>query len=246
MSISKIKEHFHRIKKLGYVDCSRPLNKDGGIGNTYEDLVGVIENNKKEADYLGFEIKSKRQFNQSYISLFSKSPSYPKRANTFLKNNYGEIRDSNFPNNKKLYASVFANRYSIIYGKYKMRLRVDKTNKILFLIIQDLNEKVLDEVYWTFENLEKASKKMKSLLLVLAEIKKENNSFKYHFNKAEIYHEFKFNNFLDQIEKGKIMFDIRIGVYNSGKKIGKTHDHGSGFRIKYQNFNKLYKKFEVI
>ena len=196
MSITIIKEDFRRIKKLGYVACSRPLNKDGGIGNTYEDLLGVIENNKKEADYLGFEIKSKRQFNQSYISLFSKSPNFPKRANTFLRNNYGEIRDNNFPNNKKLYASVFASRNSIIYGKYKMKLKLDITNKKLYLIIKDLNELILDEVFWTFESLEKASKKMKSLLLVLAEIKKENNIIKYHFNKAEIYHEFNFNNFL--------------------------------------------------
>lgn len=39
------------------------------------------------------------------------------------------------------------------------------------------------------------------------------------------------------------MFDIKIGVHNSGKNIGKTHDHGSGFRIKRSNFQNLYSNF---
>ena len=36
---------------------------------------------------------------------------------------------------------------------------------------------------------------------------------------------------LKAIEDGELMVDIRIGVYASGKNIGKTHDHGTGFRI---------------
>lgn len=30
------------------------------------------------------------------------------------------------------------------------------------------------------------------------------------------------------------MIDIRIGVYASGKNKGKTHDHGTAFRIKLE------------
>jgi len=39
------------------------------------------------------------------------------------------------------------------------------------------------------------------------------------------------------------MFDIRIGVYHSGKSAGRTHDHGSGFRIKRENFNEIYRSY---
>ena len=81
---------------------------------------------------------------------------------------------------------------------------------------------------------------------VLAETKKENNIIKYHFNKAELYENFLFDNLLENIENGGIMFDIRIGVHNSGKNFGKTHDHGSGFRVKRENFKNLYESFEEI
>ncbi|MBX2930415.1 MAG: hypothetical protein KF781_00550 [Chitinophagaceae bacterium] len=72
---------------------------------------------------------------------------------------------------------------------------------------------------------------MKNLLLVLADTKEVKSKKHYHYTNAEIYHNFRFENFLNCITDGSIMFDIRIGVYNSGKNIGKTHDHGSGFRI---------------
>lgn len=245
-NLKKIKEDFFTIRDLGFVDCTRNNNKDGGIGNTYEDLLGVTENNLKEADYLGYELKSKRQFNSSYISLFSKSPSHPAKANGYLRETYGEVRDENHAGKKKLYASVFGHRFSTVYEKYKMKLEVNYDDKRVYLRINDLNENLLDSVYWTFDALEKASKKMKSLMLVLAETKTENNHRKYHYNKAELYENFDFEKFLKNIENGGIMFDIRIGVHNSGKNIGKTHDHGSGFRVKRENFKNLYESYEEI
>lgn len=240
-NLDKLKEEFYRIKKLGYVPCTRSNNKDGGIGNTFEDLLGVKENNKREADFLEFEIKSKKAFTASYISLFSRRPSYPVRANTYLREHYGEVRDKNHPNKKKLYASVFGHKSSIVYEKYKMKLEVDYKNEKVFLVINDLKDKPLDKVFWAFDALKKASKKLNNLCLVTADTKTEKMKRAYHFNKAEVYNQFNFNKFLKSISSGVIMFDIRIGVHNSGKNIGKTHDHGSGFRIKKNNFKELYK-----
>lgn len=245
-NLEKIKADFYKIKALNFVKSTRVNNIDGGIGNTFEDLLGVVENNLKEADYLGFEIKSQREFNASYISLFSKSPTLPKRSNSYLRETYGEYRDLNHPDKKKLYASVFGHRYSIIYDKYQMKLEIDRENKIMKLLIYDLDNQFLDSVLWTFEALRKASMKMKSLMLVMAEERKINEIREYHFTKAEIYHNFNFENFIAAVEKGFIMFDLRIGVHNSGIIYGKTHDHGSGFRIKQQNFHELYEFFDLL
>ena len=33
-------------------------------------------------------------------------------------------------------------------------------------------------------------------------------------------------------ETGEIYVDLRIGQYHNGKNKGKTHDHGTGFRIR--------------
>lgn len=163
-----------------------------------------------------------------------------------MREKYGEVRDENHAGKKKLYASIFGHRYSIVYEKYKMKLELNYTERKLYLRIFDLHDILLDSVFWTFEVLEKASKKMKSLMLVLADTKIENNQQQYHYNKAEIYENFNFESFLKNIENGGIMFDIRIGVYNSGKNVGKTHDHRSGFRVKLENFKNLYETFEEL
>jgi hypothetical protein len=245
-NIAKLKKVFNKIKKLGFVECTRPNNVDGGIGNTFEDLLGIVENNKKEADFNGFEVKSQRLFNNAYVSLFTKSPDNPKRANSYLRENFGEIRDENHSTKKKLYESVFGNRYSIVYSKYKMKLNVDKEYEKLDLIITDLKYKHLSTVSWEFETLIEASSKMQDLLLVFADTQKINNKNYYHYTAGEIYKDFDFDNFLEEIENGGIMFDIRIGVYNSGINFGKTHDHGSGFRVKAANFKNLYCTYEKI
>jgi hypothetical protein len=150
------------------------------------------------------------------------------------------------PTKKKLYASVFGNRYSIVYSKYKMKLNVDKEYEKLDLIITDLKYKHLSTVSWEFETLIEASSKMQDLLLVFADTQKINNKNYYHYTAGEIYKDFDFDNFLEEIENGGIMFDIRIGVYNSGINFGKTHDHGSGFRVKAANFKNLYCTYEKI
>lgn len=48
------------------------------------------------------------------------------------------------------------------------------------------------------------------------------------------------------IDDGKLMVDIRIGSYKSGKNKGKPHDHGTGFRIKPVDLDSLYEeKIEI-
>ena len=43
------------------------------------------------------------------------------------------------------------------------------------------------------------------------------------------------------LEEGKIYVDLRIGQYHDGKNKGKTHDHGTGFRIKESDQPLLFK-----
>lgn len=245
-NIQTLKNEFFRIKALGFVENTRPNNTDGGIGNTFEDLLGVAENNKSEADFKGFEIKSQRFLNTSVVSLFTKAPEFPKRANSFLRENFGEERNEEHPGKKILYASVYGNREAEIYSKYKMRLQVNRQEEKIELVIKDLNNNILSSVYWSFKLIIKASSKLKNLFLVSAETKKENGKSYCYFNEGAFYYNFDFEKFLNEIEGGNIQFDIRIGVYNSGKNIGKTHDHGSGFRVKRENFKKLYTSFEQI
>lgn len=246
-SIQELTNKFLQIKEKGFVPNTRPNNQDGGIGNTLEDLLGIQENNLTQADFRGIEIKSQRLFNTSYISLFTKSPTHPKSANNHLRQTFGEIRQEEHTDKKILYASIFAHRQSIVYDKYKMSLQINHNHQRLYLIVNDLNNNLLsNEVYWDFPTLQKSAKKLKNLLLVFADTQTKNNQKYHHFTKAQLYLNFNFDKFLTELQNGNIMFDIRIGVYNSGKNYGKTHDHGSGFRIKKENFHLLYNTTKTI
>ena len=239
--LDKIRFEFNRIKNLGFIKSTRQNNKDGGIGNTFEDYLGVDENNLRDPDFEGFEVKTKRFMNSSYITLFSKSPSFPKGANRLLKEKYGEVRDSNFPDLKKLYASIFGNRWNNVYDKFKMKLIVDYSLNRLHLHILDQYNNLDDQVYWNFDDLEKGISKLNKLFIVFAHPKDIDEMRYYHYNSGNVYLDLDFQSFLKEIENGNIQFDIRIGVHKSGKKYGKPHDHGSGFRIKKENITHLYK-----
>ena len=81
--INNFVEDFLRIKKLGFVESHRSHNT--GIGKTFEDLIGITENNNQTNDYMNLiEIKSQRKKRKLYNS-FTKSPTYPEGANKTLK-----------------------------------------------------------------------------------------------------------------------------------------------------------------
>ena len=240
-SIQELTDKFLQIKAKGFVPNTRPNNQDGGIGNTLEDLLEIKENNLTQADFKDIEIKSQRLFNSSYITLFSKAPTHPKRANNYLRETFGEVRQEEHSDKKILYASIFAHRPSTVYDKYKMSLQINHNEQRLYLIVTDLNNKTLsNDIYWDFKTLQRATQKLKNLLLAFADTQTQNNQKYHHFTKAQLYLNFNFDKFLIELQNGSIMFDIRIGVHNSGKSYGKTHDHGSGFRIKKENFHRLY------
>lgn len=246
-SIQELTDKFLQIKAKGFVPNTRPNNQDGGIGNTLEDLLEIKENNLTQADFKGIEIKSQRLFNSSYITLFSKAPTHPKRANNYLRETFGEVRQEEHSDKKILYASIFAHRPSTVYDKYKMSLQINHNQQRLYLIVTDLNNNILsNDIYWDFQTLQRATQKLKNLLLAFADTQTQNDQKYHHFTKAQLYLNFNFDKFLTELQNGSIMFDIRIGVYNSGKSYGKTHDHGSGFRIKKENFHLLYNTTQTI
>lgn len=244
MNTKQLISDFRKIQELGFIPSTRPNNRDGGIGNTLEDLLGVKENNLKEADYLGFEIKSQRQLTISKVSLFSKAPTYPDGANAFLKDRFGEIRDNS--GHKKLYASIFGHRDTLVYKKHNMSMVVDRELKRVWLLVICENGDRYRDVYWSFDELFEASHKLKCLMFVSAKTKRDAGVTYYYYQSAQLFYDFDFDSFINLIEIGDIQFDLRIGSYKSGRNIGKPHDHGSGFRINGKKIHLLYKSHELI
>ena len=232
---------FNKVRDMGFTESRR--SNSTGIGKTFEDLIGVAENNAKEADLHGFEIKSQRNLSGSYVTLFTKSPTLPKSANTHLRMSYGSF-DSEHPDVKVLHTSIFHGRYNTHTAGAKFSLRVNRQESKLYVLVQRDDGTIDDSVYYSFDNIKNALAKIENLAFVSADTRRNaEGKEEFNFTSAIIYYDFiSFENFLDLVEEGVIMYDVRIGAYKMGANRGKTHDHGSGFRIKKNDMQRLYRK----
>jgi hypothetical protein len=240
--VDKFKNAFLSVKANGEYESNRSGNT--GIGKTLEDAIGVIENNIDAPDLHGFEIKSQRALSSSYVTLFTKAPSFPKAINNKLRMTYGS-NDEKFNDIKVLHTSIFETQWNTHSAGYNFKLKCDDDQKKLFLLVkkQDTEEIVEDNIYWTYEILENiCSNKLEKLAFIQADTRKDLNKEYFTFISCSLYYGITFKNFLSLITSGDIMFDIRIGAYKNpkSKSYGKTHDHGSGFRIKRDKLKTLY------
>lgn len=224
-----------------YIPSTRQNNRDGGYGNTLEDLFGVQENNLQEADWNGIELKTHRINTTSVVSLFSKAPSHPKGANKILKSTYGEIRDGE----PRLYASLRGDKGALVYDKHRMRLVSNDQEERLYLQIES-NGNVDNSTYWTYADLKKASHKIKDLLLMEVEETIIEKRRMCRYVKGYYCTTVDFGKLIKRINDGTIQFDLRMGTCLSGKNKGKNHDHGSGFRIPLAKFPLLFEHVEEI
>ena len=241
--LEKFKEDFEKVKKAGFIESHRTHNT--GIGKTFEDLVNVVENNKQKVDYLEeLELKSSRELSNSMVTLFTKSPSHPPQANTLLRLKFG--KDEN--GSKILHTTVPGDKFNTFLEKYGFKLEINEKEEKIYIIIKDLmSGTIIDFVcYYTFEDLRKIiEEKCKNIIFVTAKIRKENGKEFFHFEKAILLTGLTFEKFLKAIKEGDIFYDIRIGVYGIGKNKGKTHDHGSGFRIRKNKIAHVFNISEI-
>ncbi len=233
-------ENFKRVRDLGWVRSHRSHNT--GIGKTLEDLMGVEENNLDEPDFGNIEIKSQRKYTSSYITLFTKAPSFPNRANTLLRDKYG-IQNEDNPKIKKLHCSMFSSHFNNTYEKWGFRLRPSDTENKLFIDVKNLKSEVLDNntIYYDYDVLKKTiSHKLNVLAFVNTDNKTVDDEEHFHFTDCKIFYKCNFDKFISLISNDKIMYDIRIGSYKTGSNFGKVHDHGSGFRVKREDMRLVF------
>ena len=241
--LEKFREDFEKVKKEGFIESHRFHNT--GIGKTFEDVLNIVENNKQEVDYLDeLELKSSRELSGSMVTLFTKSPSHPQGANTELRLKFGKEENGL----KILHTTISGDKFNTFLGKYGFKLEIDEEGRRIYILIKDLkNDTLLDfECYYDFDELKKIiKKKCKNIVFVTAKIRRDEGRESFHFQKALSLTGLSFNKFLHGIKEGMILYDIRIGVYRSGKNEGKTHDHGSGFRIKKSRMKEIFDISEI-
>jgi len=244
--LGKFKREFHKIRSQGWVSSKR--FHDTGIGKTFEDMVGVVENNKKSADYEDLiEIKSARELSEAMVTIFTKSPE-PRGINSKIRETFGYF-DGEYSDMKILHTTFSGHRFNTSKGKFGFKLAPDLNEGKLFIKIKNLkNKKIIDSInaFYPFDKLrEIIEDKCKYIVFVRAKSKKVKGHEFFKFEKATLLFGLNFKKFLKLIEKGIIKYDFRIGVYRSGKMKGKNHDHGSGFRISKRDIRKVFKVREL-
>lgn len=232
---------YSKIKEMGWVKTHR-LGPTG-IGKTLEDLLGIPENNLDEPDFGEYELKSCRLESQSMLTMFTRAPQPARTANTYLREKYGYSSNAYDNDEKVLHATLSADRFTPIAdtgNKLKIWCDIDG----IYILSQDERE----NIFWSRETLKKCFEKKYKSKFVYAKAHSRGSGALEEFLFVEAYEVsgFDYDSFIDLLEEGKIYVDLRIGQYHDGPKKGKTHDHGTGFRIRENDQYLLFKNINKI
>ncbi len=223
-TLAKIKKVLKELSEKGWIKSNR--RHDTGIGKTLEDHLHLKENNIALPDFGVMELKSQRIKTSSMLTLFTKSPEGI--TNAEIRERFG-YPDTEFPEIKILHQTIENGRKNAM----GFHCAIDVKQGKLFILHK---ESVIG--YYRVEFLKrKAIEKIgNGLILVLAQTKKERRREYFHFTEAYILKEIDPTKFLAHSK-----YDIRLGVYHSGKKAGQAHDHGSAFRLTENDLPLLFK-----
>lgn len=217
---------YSKIVEMGWIKTHRA--GPTGIGKTLEDLLGIQENNIDAPDFGEYELKSCRINSNSMLTMFTRSPQ-PGKANTYLRLKYGYASGAYDNDEKVLHATLSAERFTTI-ADTGHKLKVTCLDNGIYIE----SESGLEEVFWSRDALKKCfEKKYKNkFVYAKAESRGEGANEEFRFLDAYEVSGFDYSSFIRLLETGKIYVDLRIGQYHAGPNAGKTHDHGTGFRIR--------------
>jgi hypothetical protein len=222
---------YTKVKEMGWITTHR--SGPTGIGKTLEDLLGIEENNLDAPDFGDYELKSCRIDSPSMLTIFTKTPQ-PAKSNTYLRMKYGYSSSAYDNDEKVLHSTLTAARFVPIYDTgHSLKIVCDSQR------ISIASEMGIENVYWDREGLRKAFEKKYKNKFVYAKALSRGTGASEAFKFTEAYEVsgFDYDSMIALLEQGKIFVDIRIGQYPDGR----THDHGTGFRIREADQHLLFK-----
>lgn len=243
-NILKLKTQFDIIKNKGWIESIS--NSTGSVGITFEYYLGKKQDNSFLPDFHDIELKCSTYTSSCPITLFSMSFDGPNlyEFNRIITK-YGYY-DSLFKSQKIIYASLSTNKQYLVNNKYYFSLEIDKINKIIFLVVKDINNETLEkQSYIKFDSIKNhLYKKLKYLALIYAFKKNENNKkyFKYYI--LLLYKIKSFDVFLNLLEKQIIKVTIRSKINKSKLHYGKVSNKNIVFSINKYNLKYLFDKIE--
>lgn len=230
---------YRKIQDMGWITTHRSGNT--GIGKTLEDLLGIAENNYQEPDFGEYELKASRLNSNSMLTLFTKSP-LPRGSNTALRLAFG-YSSSAYDNDEKVLHTTLNALDFVRIANTGHSLKVD-------YVVGDPSDQIVIEsesgyfdAYWMVEELRYSfeSKYPNKLVYVKAESRGSGENEQFRFKQAYVCDGFSYDGFLELLQSGQIYVDLRIGQYPDGR----THDHGTAFRIRESDQDALFNKHQI-
>lgn len=242
---------FKEIESIGWIENNRKGN-DGAVGNILEDLLGIPENNLPIPNAAEWELKAQRTNTSSLLTLchMEPSPRAVQIVSNMLLPKYGwmhKAAGTKYPITERSFRATLNGKTYTDRGFKVFTNRDEKRIEIIFnsSICDNRHYDWLKSVeklaglgdlivkpYWGFNDLfAKVGTKLINCFYVQADVKRENGKEFFHYNKVLMLKDFNLDKFIDCIENGKIYidFDARTG-----------HNHGTKFRIKYQDIPYVY------
>ena len=240
--ILALKEKLDKIKNLGWIECE---NKNKSVtGKTLENLLEINPDNFEIPDYNTVEIKSKVSKRENYNNLFCATPDSYVLETKRLYDKYGYLDSNNY---KILNFVLYGEFLKPINNEYSARLRIDYKNKKVIMEVYNKDNELIDNLSsWSFELLEeKLSRKLNYVCFVEGDKKFSHNTLYVRYDKYKFYKLKKFSDFIQLLKRGQIRISFTLGVYKSGIKSGKMHDHGTQFSIRKENLKLLFDEIKL-
>lgn len=238
---SNLKQELESIKKMGWIKCDQ--KNIGEVGLKLEKLLNKNPSNFEIPDYDNIEIKTKSSLTKKLITLFNAAPdSYLfeiKRLHGLYGYPHSKMRQYKVLNN-----IVSCSRRTYIYNGVFFSLKVLWDKRVINLIVTNRQGDVIDNLTsWSFDMIEeKLNRKMKYLCYVEVNKYYEKEQMYIKYSNDHYYVLKGFDCFIKLIERGIITITFKIGVFQTGKRVGQIHDHGTSFSIHENNLEQLYKK----
>jgi len=251
-SLHDLKNRLIQIKKMGWVESHR--EHDTGIGKTFEDLIGIKENNLQIPDIGGIEVKSLRDYTSSLVTLITFEP--PKEFRNVewtldgLINSFGKTGDDKDTGLPVFHITVSSRCYTGNTQQFKLDIRTINGEEMVCVVTKrhfiPKNPNLPSDIVVCFpvkDIIQKISQKLGGCLLVIeAETRKKGNIEEFRLKSAKLYAGFSASKFIELVREGRIYLDIRFGRYRKGPNKGKPHNHGTGWRIRKKDILELYSR----
>ena len=203
-------------------------NGTGGPGNFLEDKIGAVAGNKDIPDIQGWELKWYTP-KTNLVTLFHKTPK-PKDIMRKVVKNYGQKDEQ----------GRLGFRHTI-RGKSADFKTYDDGERLFICPLKSRKGVEKIKPYWSHQQLmASAGTKLNRLIMVRG----EKNDRSIRFTRAEAYETFHLPDLISEIMSGTIAIDFDAREKEPGSDA--LRDHGTKFRIPYDEICRLYLKKERI